>query len=142
MAHMAIWLQAIWLPAYCVLKDGVVTCSKDKRHTKVVDAFDMSEPRSLSVEMPVSSGWCTGTAKSRCQAEYRYFAVRQVTEAVLDAQGADERSKFKGTPLFCQHRKRRGPCRVPGFPLMLCRPYFSASMRWCERAGRSMAWER
>jgi hypothetical protein len=25
---------------------------------------------------------------------------------------------------------------------MLCRPYFSASMRWCERAGRSMAWER
>ena len=37
--------QAIWLPAYCVLKDGVVTCSKDKRHTQVVDAFDMSETR-------------------------------------------------------------------------------------------------
>ena len=67
--------QAIWLPAYCVLKDGVVTCSKDKRHTKVVDAFDMSETRSLSVEMPVFSGWCTGTAKCRCQAEYRYVAA-------------------------------------------------------------------
>lgn len=116
--------QAIWLPAYCVLKDGVVTCSKDKRHTKVVDAFDMSETRSLSVEMPVFSGWCTGTAKCRCQAEYRYVAARQGTEAVWDAQGADERSKFKDTPLFCQHRKRRGPCRVPGLPLLLFCPNF------------------
>eukprot|EP00802_Teleaulax_amphioxeia_P005718 Tamp_05722.p1 GENE.Tamp_05722~~Tamp_05722.p1 ORF type:complete len:603 (+),score=42.05 Tamp_05722:270-1811(+) len=42
-----LYRQAIWLPAYCVLKDGVVTCSKDKRHTMVVDAFDMSETRVL-----------------------------------------------------------------------------------------------
>jgi hypothetical protein len=40
--------QATWLPAYCVLKDGVVTCSKDKRHTQVVDSFDMSETRCFS----------------------------------------------------------------------------------------------
>jgi len=42
-----LYRQAMWLPAYCVLKDGVLSCSKDKRHTIVVDAFDMSETRVL-----------------------------------------------------------------------------------------------
>ena len=60
--------QAIWLPAYCVLKDGVVTCSKDKRHTQVVDAFDMSETRCSRVASCSARLRCLVEAKRRTRA--------------------------------------------------------------------------
>jgi len=50
-----LYWQAIWLPAYCVLKDGVVICCKDKRHTQVVDQFDMCETRVLKSETNVKN---------------------------------------------------------------------------------------
>ena len=38
-----LYKQSVWVPAYSLLKDGLLQCSKDRKHTKVVDAFNMLE---------------------------------------------------------------------------------------------------
>ena len=37
--------QNVWVPAYCVLDEGVLTCYKDRAHAHCVEAFDMAETR-------------------------------------------------------------------------------------------------
>ena len=37
--------QSVWVPAYCVLDDGIISCYKDRAHTHCVEAFDLAETR-------------------------------------------------------------------------------------------------
>ena len=37
--------QSVWVPAYCVLDEGIISCYKDRAHTHCVEAFDLAETR-------------------------------------------------------------------------------------------------
>lgn len=41
--HNLLYKQSVWVPAYSELKEGMLKCSKDRKHTIVVDAFSMLE---------------------------------------------------------------------------------------------------